>query len=94
MQQKKVYLAQFIELYRNGSLQTNSINGIFENPKSVHDAIMTMVGDVSKRIYNVSFNIFDALKELEKLDTNTKMPHELAWPIYPIDTILHLFDDP
>jgi hypothetical protein len=53
-----------------------------------------MVGDVSKRIYNVSFNIFDALKELEKLDTNTRMPHELAWPIYPIDTILHLFDDP
>jgi len=94
MQQKRQYLLQFIQLYTDGSLQQHSIGGIFQNPQSVHDAIMTMVDNVSKKTYSVSFNIFDAFKQLESLDTNTQMPHELAWPIYPIERILNFFDEP
>jgi len=93
MQQKKVYLTQFIELYRNGSLQSNKINTVFQNPKAVHESIMNMVDDIAKKTYNVWFNIFDALKELEWLNTNIKMRHEIARPIYPIEKIIHFFDD-
>lgn len=93
MQQKKLYLSQFIELYTNGSLQTNTIGGIFESPKSVHDTILSMVDSLYKKEYNVSFNIFDKIQELEALNTNTIYPHAIAWPIYPIAEIETFFDD-
>ncbi len=93
MEQKKLYLRQFIDLYKNGALQTDTIGGIFQNPKSVHDAVMTMIDDVSKKIYNVSFNIFDALSALEEIEDNGNIPHDLAWPIYPIEDIQYFFDD-
>jgi len=93
MQQKKLYLSQFIELYTNGSLQTNSIGGIFQSPKSVHDTIISMVDSLYKKQYNVSFNIFDKLKELDGLNASTTSPHDIAWPIYPIAQIETFFDD-
>jgi len=93
MQQKRLYLRQFIDLYKNGSLQTTAIDGIFQNPKSLHDAMMTMVDEVSKKIYNVWFNVFDALSALEKMPDNTDTKHDLAWPIYPIKNIQHFFND-
>jgi len=93
MQQKKLYLSQFIELYTNGSLQTNTIGGIFQSPKSVHDTILSMVDSLYKKEYNVSFNIFDKINELDVLNTNTSYPHDIAWPIYPIAEIETFFDD-
>jgi murein DD-endopeptidase MepM/ murein hydrolase activator NlpD len=93
MQQKKLYLSQFIELYTNGSLQTNTIGGIFQSPKSVHETILSMVDSLYKKEYNVSFNIFDKIKELDGLNTNTSYPHDIAWPIYPIGSIETFFDD-
>jgi murein DD-endopeptidase MepM/ murein hydrolase activator NlpD len=93
MQQKKLYLSQFIDLYTNGSLQTNTIGGIFQSPKSVHDTILSMVDSLYKKQYNVSFNIFDKIKELDELNTNTTYPHDIAWPIYPIAEIETFFDE-
>lgn len=93
MQQKKLYLSQFIELYTNGSLQTNVIGWVFESSKSVHETIVSMVDSLYKKEYNVSFNIFDKLKELDALNTNIKYPHDIAWPIYPIVEIENFFDD-
>jgi septal ring factor EnvC (AmiA/AmiB activator) len=94
MQQKKLYLSQFIELYTNGSLQTNVIGWIFQSPKSVHETILSMVDSLYKKQYNVSFNIFDKIKELDGLNTNIKYPNDAAWPIYPIAEIETFFDDP
>lgn len=91
MQQKRLYLTQFIELYKNGSLQTNGIGGVFENKRSVHDAILKMVDEVQKKKYNVSFNIFDKIKELDTLKSNHDS--DIAWPIYPIESIETFFED-
>lgn len=93
MQQKKLYLSQFIELYTNGSLQTNTIGGIFQSPKSVHDTITSMVDSLYKKEYNVSFNIFDKMKELDTLSANVIRTHEIAWPIYPIAEIETFFNE-
>jgi murein DD-endopeptidase MepM/ murein hydrolase activator NlpD len=91
MQQKRLYLTQFIELYRNGSLQTNGIGGVFENKRSVHDAILTMVDEIQKKKYNVPFNIFEKIKELDAMQSDH--PYEISWPIYPIEQIETFFDD-
>lgn len=95
MQQQKQYLKQFIKLYKDGYLHNAAlISNIFQNPKDVHEAIMTMIDDVYKKNYTVDFNIFEAFNELESLNANTKMPHDLARPIYPIDDISWFFDNP
>lgn len=93
MEQKRNYLVQFLDLYQDKQVDFNdSINQIFSNRMSVHNAIHTLLKDIQVRQYNVSFDVDIALSAVADMNNNNS-DHPLAWPLYPIDDIAMFFGD-
>jgi murein DD-endopeptidase MepM/ murein hydrolase activator NlpD len=98
LHQKKNYLIEFMKLYQDDKLVQQNFNMVFNSRKDVHNAIMTMITNISQKQYNnLSFDMDEKLEELEKiyennLDENSNI-QPMAWPIYPIQEIEMYFGD-
>lgn len=93
LEQKRNYLAQFIDLYSNDRFrEVAGTQAIYESRRSVQEAIDTMVKDIGRWTYTNEFNVSSALAELENMNNN-KSEHPVAWPVYPIEDIEKFFGD-
>lgn len=99
LHQKKNYLIQFMKLYQNDKLAEQNFNMIFDSRKDVHNAILAIIRNITKKEYNVTFNMNDKLKELEKIyeesldENNVNNIQPMAWPLYPIKELEMYFGD-
>jgi len=100
LQEKKNYLLQFIELYKNDRFRSQAVlNSLFNSRKEVDMKIKNLVLEIKEKKYkSVSFNVNDKLIELakasDKIQDNQKTTHIISWPIYPVEDIQTYFDDP
>lgn len=99
LHQKKNYLIEFMKLYQNDKLAEQNFNMVFDSRKDVHNAILAIIRNISKKDYNVTFDMDDKLEELEELydesldENNVNNIQPMAWPIYPIQDIEMYFGD-
>lgn len=96
LQQKKQYLMNFIALYKNEQVQSsNKFDKVFASKKEVYQAIHSFLDEIVKKDYKSVDGITDKIKELSQLpdakNSNTISP--VAWPVYPIETILRYYND-
>ncbi len=97
LHQKKNYLIQFMKLYKDDQLAEQNFSMIFNSRNDVHNAISTIVDNVSEEKYNVPFDMEKKIKELNKIYEDKIEDEEniqpMAWPIYPIEEIEMYFGD-
>lgn len=98
LHQKKNYLIEFMKLYKDDKLAEQNFNMIFDSRKDVHNAILSIITNISQKQYNnLTFDMDEKLKELDKiykneLDKSSNM-QPMAWPIYPLNEIEMYFGD-
>lgn len=93
LEQKRDYLGQFMELYQGDTfLSPAGIDEIFQNRKSVYQATNTLLDNIAKKKYGVSFDVAGALAKIADKETD-KLEHVIAWPVYPIEKINTFFGD-
>lgn len=98
LHQKKNYLIEFMKLYKDDKLAQQNFNMVFDSRKDVHNALLTMISNITQKQYNsISFDMEGKTKELEELynkELNDKTNLQpMAWPIYPIQEISMYFGD-
>ena len=98
LNQKKNYLIQFMQLYKDDLLNEQKFSMIFDNVKDVYTAVQWIISNIVKKDYSdVSFNVSEKMKEAEKYyeETNAWASNlqVLARPIYPIQNIQRYFRD-
>jgi len=95
LQQKKQYLINFLELYKNKQADPqHKFDKVFSSKKDVYLSIQTFLDEIVKKNYKSSDNIAVKLAELSTLpDPSDKESSPIAWPIYPIEKILRYFND-
>ena len=96
--QKKNYLVQFMEIYKEDKLAEQTFSIIFNSRNDVYNAMISMVERIVKKSFeDLTFNIKEKKKELEEAYENTMAwsgnLQALAWPVYPIQNIETYFDD-
>lgn len=97
LHQKKNYLMQFMKLYKDDKLAEQNFNMIFNSRKDVHNAILSIIENITKKNYDKSFDVSEKIEELEDLYISnldvTDDIQPMAWPIYPIKNIEMYFGD-
>ena len=98
LNQKKNYLIQFMQLYRDDLLNEQKFSMIFDNIKDVYTAVQWLISNIVKKDYSdVTFDMTEKMKEAQKYyeETNAWASNLqiLAWPIYPIQNIQRYFKD-
>ena len=98
LNQKKNYLIQFMQLYKDDQLAEQKFSMIFDNIKDVYTAVQWLISNIVKKDYSdVKFDVSEAMEIAEKYykDTNAWSSNfqVLAWPIYPIQNIQKYFRD-
>ena len=98
LNQKKNYLIQFMELYKEDKLAEQKFSIIFDNIKDVYTAIQSIISNIVQKNYSdVSFNMNEKMEQAEQYykDTNAWSSNfqVLAWPVYPIQNIQKYFRD-
>ena len=98
LNQKKNYLIQFMELYKEDKLAEQKFSMIFDNIKDVYTAIQSIISNIVQKDYSdANFDMTEKMKIAEKFynDTNAGSSNlqVLAWPIYPIQNIQRYFRD-
>jgi len=98
LNQKKNYLMQFMELYKEDKLAEQKFSMIFDNIKDVYTAIQSIISNIVQKDYSdANFDMTEKMKIAEKFynDTNAGSSNlqVLAWPIYPIQNIQRYFRD-
>ncbi len=85
LQQKKNYLLQFIDIYKNKQLKDANIPKVLTTRKDVDDMVMFFVDEISRKKYKSSADINEKIKSLNEMDDNSlNETTDLARPIYPI----------
>ena len=98
LNQKKNYLIQFMQLYKDDQLAEQKFSVIFDNIKDVYTAVQSIISNIVKKDYSdVAFDVNERMEEAEKYykDTNAWSSNfqVLAWPVYPIQKIQRYFRD-
>ena len=98
LNQKKNYLIQFMQLYKDDQLNEQKFSMIFDNVKDVYTAVQSIIWNIVKKDYSdVTFDMTEKLEQAEKYydETNAWASNlqVLAWPIYPIQDIQKYFRD-
>ena len=98
LNQKKNYLIQFMQLYKDDQLNDQKFSMIFDNVKDVYTAVQSIIWNIVKKDYSdVTFDVAEKMKQAEKYydETNAWASNlqVLAWPIYPIQDIQRYFRD-
>jgi hypothetical protein len=73
LNQKKNYLIQFMELYKEDKLSEQKFSMIFDNIKDVYTAIQSIISNIVKKDYSdVTFEMPELMEQAEKYyeDTN------------------------
>lgn len=96
--QKKNYLVQFMEIYKEDQLAEQTFSIIFNSRNDVYNAMMSMVERIVKKSFeDLTFDIEEKQEELDEAYENTMAGsgnlQPLAWPVYPIQNIETYFDD-
>ncbi|MDR0859974.1 MAG: peptidoglycan DD-metalloendopeptidase family protein [Candidatus Peribacteria bacterium] len=97
LQQKKQYLLNFIELYKNEQVASaQRFDKVFASKKEVYLSIQTFLDEIVKKNYKSVDGIADKIAKLAEMpdakNENTISP--IAWPVYPIERILRYYNDP
>ncbi|MBQ2600195.1 hypothetical protein II582_02280 [bacterium] len=67
LNQKKNYLIQFMELYKEDKLAEQKFSMIFDNIKDVYTAIQSIISNIVKKDYSdVTFDMNKQMKQAEK----------------------------
>jgi hypothetical protein len=87
-----------MKLYKDDKLAEQNFNMIFDSRKDVHNAILSIITNISQKQYNnLTFDMDKKLKELDEIYNDDKDGNSniqpMAWPIYPIDEIEIYFGD-
>lgn len=90
--QKKNYLIQFMEIYKEDKLAEQTFSIIFNSRNDIYDAMVSMVERIFKKDFSdLTFNIKEKKELLASNYENTMAwswnLQPLAWPIYPIQNI-------
>ncbi len=98
LNQKKNYLIQFMDLYKEDKLAEQKFSMIFDNIKDVYTAIQSIIGNIVKKDYSdATFDMSTQMELAEKYykDTNAWASNfqVLAWPVYPIQNIQKYYRD-
>jgi hypothetical protein len=99
LHQKKNYLIEFMELYQNDKLAEQNFNMVFDSRKDVHNAILAIIRNITRKEYTVTFDMEDKLQDLAELyeetldENNVNNIQPMAWPIYPVQDIEMYFGD-
>ncbi len=96
--QKKNYLIQFMEIYKEDKLAEQSFSVIFNSRNDVYDAMVSMVERIIKKDFSdLTFNMKEKKKDLEAAYENTIAGsgnlQPLARPVYPIQKIDMYYGD-
>ena len=96
--QKKNYLIQFIEIYKEDKLAEQTFSIIFNSRNDVYNAMISMVERIVKKNFDdVTFDMEEKQEELEEAYESTMAwswnLQQLAWPVYPIKKIDTYFGD-
>jgi len=96
--QKKNYLVQFMEIYKEDQLAEQTFSIIFNSRNDVYNAMMSMVERIVKKSFeDLTFDIEEKQEELDEAYENTMAGsgnlQPLAWPVYPIQNIETYFGD-
>lgn len=95
LEQKKLYLANFIKLYKDEADNQSRFDAIFNSKEDINIMINWFIDDIIKKNYRQSNDIPNQINEfLSSKDTNYSYTSPIAWPIYPIETFEYLFNDP
>jgi murein DD-endopeptidase MepM/ murein hydrolase activator NlpD len=96
LQQKKQYLINFMQLYRDKQIAIQQrFDKIFASKKDVYNTIQTFLDEIVKKDYKSVDNIATKIAELATMpDASDKETSPIARPVYPIETILRYFNDP
>ncbi|MDR2540226.1 MAG: peptidoglycan DD-metalloendopeptidase family protein [Candidatus Peribacteria bacterium] len=97
LQQKKQYLLNFIELYKNEQVASaQRFDKVFASKKEVYLSIQTFLDEIVKKNYKSVDGIADKIAKLAEMpdakNENTISP--IARPVYPIEQILRYYNDP
>jgi hypothetical protein len=72
LNQKKNYLIQFMELYKEDKLSEQKFSMIFDNIKDVYAAIQSIISNIVKKDYSdVTFDMAEQMKQAEKYYEST-----------------------
>lgn len=96
LQQKKNYLVQFMNLYKENDFNINTdIDHLFDSRKDVQKTIIALLDDIQKGTYNVPFSMSEKVEELREMTVDIKKEevYPVAWPLYPINHIQTFFND-
>ena len=92
LEQKKQYLISFINLYREKS--DSKFESILTSKEDVNKMVLTFIDDIVKKNYRTNDNIPENIKSmLAAPDSSDDDAAPIAWPIYPIESITHYFND-
>ena len=98
LNQKKNYLIQFMQIYKEDKLAEQTFSIIFDSRKDIYNAIVSMVEKIVKKDFSdLTYNITEKLKELKSNYEDTIAGsgnlQPIAWPVYPIQNIEMYFGD-
>ena len=98
LNQKKNYLIQFMQIYKEDKLAEQTFSIIFDSRKDIYNAIVSMVEKIVKKDFSdLTHNITEKLKELKSNYEDTIAGsgnlQPIAWPVYPIQNIEMYFGD-
>lgn len=95
IEEKREYLAEFLQLYKNNSfVRQGNIEKYFDSRKDVHEATQDMLKQLQDKLYKVPFTMENKRKQLADMEDDLKeQTHDFAWPLYPITDIGLYFKD-
>jgi murein DD-endopeptidase MepM/ murein hydrolase activator NlpD len=96
LQQKKQYLINFMQLYRDKQVADEArFDKVFASKQDVYNTIQTFLDEIVKKDYKSVDGISLSIAELANMpDASEKETSPIARPIYPIEKILRYFNDP
>ncbi len=93
LQEKKEYLLNFMELYKEK--QVLGITAQTSAFKVVNDEVLQLMDAIVKKNYQNKRQIDAALKTLREEEKSFSFTgSELAWPVYPVERVANVFNDP
>lgn len=95
LQQKKAYLATFMQLYRDKKIAQISQDGVAAEMKLMDEEIAKLVKLLVAKKGKKSEEVFVQLENLKsQVQSGAAETSPLAWPTYPVSQILRIFKDP
>ena len=92
LEQKKLYLISFINLYREKA--DTKFESILTSKEDVNKMVLTFIDDIVKKDYRTNDNIPENIEAMLKApDSSDDDAAPIARPIYPIENITHYFND-